>query len=444
MTRPKKAPPPARSEPAKRPVGPDPEPRPAPKSEIAAWLESFVADAKFLEKYPYYAAILGKMVPVADPSVKRMAVSLHEGRFFLHVNVDSFLREPDTLRGVLLHEVHHVALGHLTRAVFDACEEPELMDIAVEMSANEYIDEPLPNPITWREYSAFGVRAGQSTLERYEALVAHARATGTRPRPRPGEGGQTGKTLDDHRYFGPGKKQPGAAAQNALLLDRAIRETRVREPDPEVLPPPGAPRSRAHLVAGKSPGRLVEELTGQTRDPESFVDWRNALAMFAARARAPVHTWSRPSRRFPDRPYEMPGRTYRPRRADEPCLLVAIDTSLSMTRPELEEIARHLALVDERARVVVAECDVEITAIYPFPGSLEAVTGRGGTDLRPVFEPATLASYGVDGVVYFTDGDGPYPEAAPPVPTLWVLTKPFDFSCPWGERAFLGLRANRR
>lgn len=440
-----------RSRPKKAASPPAPRSEPAalvaerPKSEIAAWLQGFLADAGFLAKYPYYAAILGKMVPVADPSVKRMAVSLFEGQFFLHVNVDSFLREPDTLRGVLLHEVHHVALGHLTRTVFDECEEPELMDIAVEMSANEYIEEPLPNPITWRAYSAFGVRAGQSTLDRYEALVAHARTTGSRPRPQAstGERGEVAKTLDDHRYFGPGKKQPGAAGQNALLLDRAIRETNVPEPDPRHVPVAGVPRSRAHLIAGKSPGKLLEELTGTTRDPDSYVDWKTALAMFVARARAPAHTWSRPSRRFPDRPFETPGRTYRPRRADEPCLLAAIDTSLSMTRLELEEVARHLSLVNERARLVVAECDVEVNRVYPFSGAIGEVSGRGGTDLRPVFEPAVLGAHGVDGVIYFTDGDGPYPENPPPVPTLWVLTKPQHFHCPWGDRAHLGLRANR-
>jgi predicted metal-dependent peptidase len=165
---------------------------------------------------------------------------------------------------------------------------------------------------------------------------------------------------------------------------------------------------------------LIEELTGTVRDPDSYVDWKTALAMFVAKARSPTPTWSRPSRRFPDRPFEMPGRTYRPHRADEPCLLAAVDTSLSMTLPELEEVGRHLALVNQRARLLIAECDVEITRIYPFGGALERVT-----------------------VIYFTDGEGPYPEAPPPVPTLWVLTKPQAFTCPWGERAYFGTWASR-
>ena len=128
-----------------------------------------------------------------------------------------------------------------------------------------------------------------------------------------------------------------------------------------------------------------------------------------------------------------------PQRVEGPRLLIAIDTSLSMTRAELEEIARQLALLSERAHVTIAECDVEVTRVYPFAGALERVEGRGGTDLRPVFEGAFLAALGVDGVVYFTDGEGPYPEVPPAVPTLWVLTKPSEFRCPWGQR----VRADR-
>ena len=39
--------------------------------------------------------------------------------------------------------------------------------------------------------------------------------------------------------------------------------------------------------------------------------------------------------------------------------------------------------------------------------------------------------------LYKPDGDGPFPKEPAPVPTLWVLTKPMTFRCPWGQRAFL-------
>jgi predicted metal-dependent peptidase len=403
----------------------------ATPSELETWLDAFVRDPAFLEAYPYYAAILAKLTPVADPSVSRMAVSLHDGRFYLHVNVDAFVREPQYLRGVLLHEVHHVVLGHLAHPKFAECEEPELMDLAIEMSANEYIEEELPPAITWRAYAAVGMRAHQSTRERYDLLMKHLEGTGSRPRP--GAGEKPAGTLDDHRFLGRGEASPGGVAQTALLIDRAVTESpREREGDDD------DPReARRFLVAGRTPGRLVEELAETTRAPDDVIDWRAALQMFLARARAPVHTWSRPSRRFPSRIFEVPGRTWAPRRTEDPRLLVAIDTSLSMTRNELEQIARQLVVLSARAHVIVAECDVTIARIYPFAGRIDTVMGRGGTDLRPVFAPAVLGAHDVDGVVYFTDGEGPFPTEPASVPTLWVLTKPLAFKCPWGERASL-------
>ena len=395
--------------------------------DVAEFLRGFVSSPAFLAKYPYYAAVLAQMDAVSDPSVQRMAVSLHGGRFYLHVNVDAFLAEPQYLAGVLLHEVHHVVLGHLGHPKFAYAEEPELLDLALEMSANEYIEEPLPSPIVWKQYAAAGLRAGQSTLERYQKLVDAMRSGAFKGKPVPGEG--EGR-VDDHQGLGKGGPQPGALEQTKQLIEQAVRDAQ------ELLGEGGDPRRG--FAAGRSANELVEELTGVTGPLEHYLDWKTALAMFAAKERAPTHTYSRPSRRFPGRVGEVPGRAWSPRTMTRPRLLVAIDTSMSMSKSELAEVARHVAKVSERAEVTVVECDAEIHRVYPFDGDLFDVQGRGGTDLRPLFEPSFLGARRPDGVVYFTDGDGPFPDEAPPLPVLWVLTKPLDFACPWGQRAAFG------
>jgi predicted metal-dependent peptidase len=408
------------------------------KCEIGAWLDAFRSAPPFLERYPFYAAILGRMDPVADPSVKRMAVSLHGGRFYLHINVDAFIDEPQYLIGVLLHEVHHVVLGHLSHPKFASAEEPPLMDLAIEMSANEYIEEPLPDPITFRQYAALGMVAGQSTIERYHRLVEAMRSgkmgkdgaeAAASPSPdRRAQGG--GETADDHRYLRRRERDPGAIEQTRQLIAQAMEES-------ASIRPGGGEEVPSLLVAGKSPASLLEELTGALGPAATFLDWKTALRMFVARARAPVHTYARPNRRFPGRVGEVPGRTYSPRVIARPSLLVAIDTSMSMTQAELFEVARQLARLSEHAQLTVAECDAAIARVYPFTGLLTDVQGRGGTDLRPVFEDAFLRSRRVDGVVYFTDGEGPTRETAPDLPVLWILTKPSEFACAWGERAWL-------
>jgi predicted metal-dependent peptidase len=398
--------------------------------DLRAWLDAFVHEQGFLARYPYYAHVLASLTPVSDPSVPAMGVSLHGvpgrgGRYYLHVNVTAVMREPQYLRGTLLHEVHHVVLGHLAHPKFFGVEQRDLMIIAQETSANEHIDEPLPSPVLWQHFERFGLHAGQSTMERYELLV-RARAEGQVPAPK-----RDTRMVDRHDWEERESPPPGGLAGTRELLERARDEGRE---DAERVK---GERPESQWVCGRTPDELLAMLTGTGEAPEVYVDWRTALRTFVARARAPVHTWSRPSRRFPSRIGEVPGRSYQPRTVLRPTIVVAIDTSLSMTERELTEIARQLRPMSELAQLVIAECDSAIARVYPFHGVITSVKGRGGTDLRPVFAPAFLSRHRADGVVYFTDGQGPFPDHPPKVPVIWMLTKPEGFACPWGARALL-------
>ena len=393
-------------------------------SEALEFVRAYVSDKSFLERYPYYAAVLARVDVVVDPTVRSMGVSLHGRRFYLHVNPDYFAASPMFLRGILLHEVHHVVLGHLTNPRLQDATHDDLMEIAKEVSANEHIEEPLPNPILWQAFERYGLRRGQSTRERYERLVKarESQAQGFRPEPR---------YVDDHKPSkgGQGQSVPGSDPVRSLLEDALASTGEERYADG------GDPRRG--LLAGRTPGRLLEELEGSSGPPSVPFEWRTALAMFVAARRAPAHRWGRPNRRFPSRIGEVPGRVYVSRSVERPRLLVALDTSMSVSDEELVEVARQLRLVAEHADLVVAEIDTEVAHVGPFEGSLSRVHGRGGTDLRPAFDPRFLGQHDVCGVVYFTDGAGPFPANPPAVPTLWVLTKDEPFACPWGQRASL-------
>jgi predicted metal-dependent peptidase len=397
--------------------------------DLRAWLHEFVHEQHFLAKYPYYAHVLAALEPVLDPSVPWLGISLHPvsgrgARYYLHVNIAALTREPQYLRGILLHEVHHIVLGHAAHPKFFGAAQPDLMQIAQETSANEFIDEPLPAPILWQHFERFGLRAGQSTMERYEKLCA-ARAEGKEPKL-----ARDTQPVDEHEW----REQPAPPAAG-LYETRSVIQSAAQDGAEDA---ERAAIERRRL-SGRTPEQLLAQLGGTLEAPRVVIDWRTALRMFVARVRAPVHTWSRPSRRFPTRIGELPGRAYRPRAILRPSLIVAIDTSLSMSERELAEIARQLRPISELAQLFIVECDRAITRSYPFAGPLDCVQGRGGTDLRPVFEPSVLRARRADGVIYFTDGEGPYPEREPAVPVLWMLTKPSAFTCPWGTRAKLDL-----
>jgi predicted metal-dependent peptidase len=397
------------------------------KDAIASWLCQFVREQQFLRKYAYYAYILAKLDPIHDPGVDIMAVSAHGRRFYLHTNIDFFVAHPEFLRGVLLHEVHHVVHGHLTQPKFQDPAFPDLMELAMEISANEYIEEPLPgSPVTWKDHSRRGIGPGQSTMQRYELLAENRREGRHIP---------TGKWVDSHlpgavgmREASAATRDPGTHARVTRLIEEAVAEAETSRPDSA---------RRKWLLAGRDPGSLLEALVRTDEEPRIHMDWKAALRLFVGMIRAPIHVYSRPSRRFPGLTGIIPGRMYYPTRRENPSLLIAIDTSASMSADELAEVARQLNVLSDLVRMTIVECDVRIQRVYRFGGTIHDVAGRGGTDLRPVFEPPFLREHRPDGVVYFTDGIGPYPASDPGVKTLWVLVNPEQFECPWGTRALL-------
>jgi predicted metal-dependent peptidase len=391
-----------------------------------------VSRSDFLRHYPLYAYVLSRFEPVLDPSVLAMGVAAHGDRIWLHINDGYFREHPQFLRGILLHEVHHVVLGHCTHARFQCPRYPNLMELAMEVSANEYIREALPEgAVTLDELKDWGLAPGQSTTERYELLVQAQEESGKVVLPDP-------NWIDDHLQDGVGavhlpepRALDGAAARVARIVAEAADQAEVQGPhhSPD--------RGR---LAGRHPASILTDLKGTEEPPRRPMDWRTALRMFVAQVRAPRHTYSRPNRRFPERIGDVPGRRYTVDEANRPSLLVAIDTSGSMSDADLAEVGRQLVPLGQLVKVKVVECDAAVHRVYPFAGKLLNVVGRGGTDLRPVFERRFLGEHRPEGVVYFTDGCGPYPRRDPGVKTLWVITVPLDFQCPWGRKVWLGQR----
>jgi hypothetical protein len=177
--------------------------------------------------------------------------------------------------------------------------------------------------------------------------------------------------------------------------------------------------------------RFAKELPRQlvwTADGIAHLAWPQILHSFL-RPRRIVHpSYLRPNRRFPDRIGELPGRT---RSAPKPVLLIGIDTSASMTADILGRIDQEIQVLSRYSKITIAECDAAVQRIYPLR-SIDQVLGGGDTDFHPLFGLGDTARRSFDGILYFTDGKGAWPEAMPSLPVLWVLTNDQAFDCPWG------------
>ena len=123
-------------------------------------------------------------------------------------------------------------------------------------------------------------------------------------------------------------------------------------------------------------------------------------------------------------------------------LVIAIDTSGSCTRPVVErflaEIESMLMRHDSffsRMEIHIVQCDAVVQS-HAVIHSIEewkryakdlVVRGRGGTNFTPVFDLVEKLRRGgalkrLKGLIYFTDGDGVYPQKPTPYETAFVFT----------------------
>lgn len=136
--------------------------------------------------------------------------------------------------------------------------------------------------------------------------------------------------------------------------------------------------------------------------------------------------------------------------------VIAVDTSGSVGGPVLQsflQLTFDLLNQDDtfftRMNLFLIQCDdqirdaVRISSVKDFEAYTDrlAIQGLGGTDFRPVFEyiaekQAEGAIPELQGLLYFTDGNGDYPKKRPPFPTAFILSDPVFLKDvpPWAMR----------
>jgi predicted metal-dependent peptidase len=388
---------------------------------------------RLADKYPFHACVLERFRLVASPPVGTIGVTASQSGILLLFNPDFVLNlPPNQLGGVLLHEVHHLVFDHL---LIDQAkyQDPWALTVALEVTANEFIREPLPpGGIMLRQFpmlppmESFGQRYRRLVHVRPRPAIASlpmgAAGGGIRNLKDDSSGGDSLEgaapvVFDNHGVWQEALKNPQAVRQ---ILDDLIHE--------------------AELEAGGMPQKLLDALgigtlTDKTKrflqsGRQGQLDWRQLLRHYLGQVLQPRPVFYRPPRRFPNLVGILPGQRYSP---VQPSIVAVIDTSASITSEALEEIDGELRRLSRIHIVQVVECDCEIKRVAPYKGRLELVTGQGGTDFRPPLVPSFLRRLKADLVIYFTDGHGPAPVSQPPCPVIWCLLPGGEAPAPWGR-----------
>jgi predicted metal-dependent peptidase len=155
--------------------------------------------------------------------------------------------------------------------------------------------------------------------------------------------------------------------------------------------------------------------------PVATVDWRSELSHALNRHLRSDYRMMPPSKKLL---YE---RIYLPSPTSETLdLVIAIDSSGSVDETllgvfiaETESLLETFA--DYRIELLVSDAKVQSHRQF-YPGEPVAFTlkGGGGTDFRPVFEWIERHTPMAPLLLYFTDLDGRFPDAPPPIDTVWI------------------------
>jgi predicted metal-dependent peptidase len=370
--------------------------------------------------------------------------------------------KPAELEGTLAHEVLHCALGHQCRRgtrdqglwneAADFAINPILTANGFTLPAGALIDPAFAN-LSAEEIYARLLRkrteggtgsnrtAQQTNTSGGTANNSQATPSTAVPNPKPDVSSQSaseqqGQTMGEAP--GPTPARPGGFGEVVDATDEhghtaSPAEQRRREREWAIA---AEQALRSAKVCGHDPAGVERPLT---ESRQSQQDWRAILRDFVAATTPSDYRWTPPNRRYIASGLYLP--SVERRGLGE--IVIAVDTSGSIGKLELEQFAGEISAISEEAQpeaIHVVYCDAEVQSTQEFAASepirLEP-KGGGGTDFCPVFEWVAKKDIAPVCLIYLTDlSCHSFPEA-PEYPVLWVTDS--RRTAPFGETVRIGL-----
>lgn len=351
---------------------------------------------------PFYGSVLLGLNKNINNKIKTACVSLPKGgiQYRLDVNEDFWQKLSDKHKqGLLIHELGHIINFHLTE--YDHLTNKKVANIAMDIYINQQIPEDML-PEGGCTYDKFEVPEGLGTNEYYKLLMdpqnqnqafKNAMAAMGAGNPTCDDGNGNSMQLPDHQWDDVQnasdaiKKMLGKNTES--LLRNTIEQLKKSNP-------------------GSIPGgveALLDELF--TIEPPKF-NWKQFVRRFVGTS---TKTWTFKTRRKKSKRFAgMPGLKER----FYSHILVAIDTSLSVSKYDLQEFHNELKHLHKTGHdIYVLLCDTKIQKEFKFnPRKQLNIDGRGGTNFQPVIDyyKRNLRKYSC--LIYLSDGEASAPKGA--------------------------------
>ncbi|MCX5545480.1 VWA-like domain-containing protein [Paraburkholderia sp. CNPSo 3076] len=375
---------------------------------------------------PFFGALALRLKVVEDPACRTFWVD-GEALGYNPAYLDT-LNDLEC-RGVLAHEILHVANGHCFR---QGPRDAKRWNDACDYAINPVVKQAgMVLPAGHLDDARFH---GKSAEEIYAALTQEARQ-----KEKEKSGGK------------PGAQAPGAqqAPANGANTPSAAPDPDAPPSCGEVRPYPGPDKpvkeaewkvatlqaAKAAKMRGKLPG-VMQAMVEAAAEPS--VDWRSILMRFAQQVTNDDYSFAMPNRRYLHRGFYLPS-LHSPAVGDAVFVRDSSGSVFDETQAQFAAEIIHVAEVVRPARLIVMDCDKRVTQVQVFergdPIELAPVKGGGGTAFTDPFRRLEVEGLNPAFLVYLTDMDGDFPDVLPSYPVLWASTTPLRRArqAPFGE-----------
>ena len=359
----------------------------------------------FAMQEPFYGILLSSMMRVPDAkATDTMGVGYSGNVFKLYYNPEFTEKlSVNTALAVLRHETLHLALNHLS--IFEGKPQNEAeqykRNVACDLEVNCYIDKSLlyNSEVKGLFVDDFKFKPELGAREYYKLLPENNREEQKQNPNGPGTGGK-GNQFDDHNLWPAEISQAEKDMIEQAVEDMIVQAAEITEKN-----------------CGTIPGEMKIRIDAiRNRKIKPAADWKRYVRRYLGNEFSELIRKSkkRESRRFPDAAGN--------RHQRKSHVLVAIDTSGSVSKREYEEFMGQIHTLRQKMTFTIVECDTRITKQFEYTGKMpNTVFGDGGTSFEPPISLFLENRRKYDALIYFTDGYAPVPDNTPK-DTLWVIS----------------------
>ncbi|NJO01892.1 MAG: hypothetical protein HC880_09530 [Bacteroidia bacterium] len=367
---------------------------------------------------PFYSHFFTGLIKKVSEQTETLAVSYENHLITLYINPQFWL---DTLNrttlkiGAIKHEILHIVFKHIFR--YQDFQHMMLFNLAADLVVNQYIKQAhlVEGAILLEDFPELKLQPHQHVNYYYEALENLQKqfsGENSTPDDPKNKSWQTLKSLlvqenplhKKHFFWKEITKLSNAEKDIAESMVNQALEATLSRIKPEQY--------------GNLPAQLRQYLDAFQYGSRNTLNWKRVLRLFTnSSCRTSIkNTIRRPSKRYGS----TPGIKVKKKQK----ILIAMDTSGSIQKPELQEFFSEIYHIwKQGVDVFVVECDIHIHQHYPYRGKPpEFVQGGGGTSFEAPIEYARRV-FRPDSLIYFTDGYGPKPESQAACPVLWLISR---------------------